>query len=425
MDLSKMPWTPCRLAGEPSLSATRASFPRIVCTSRAAVRLPSCMFGFQTSNRQMLTQRLRWFLKSLIKVRLPLLRGQNSRVWFHGRLDSRSIGTLRLVRELKYIYNKVIYHVAIVTSLPELALETYLVKNQRRQCQLFQAMREIVDRYFGDSWVVAYALGPRKGVGLLRDQTSYQRLLQGKKSDASWGCDVTLRSDNGCHIASHTTMRQSVKHQKIESNLSWITVTAYHWRENGKQRSSRCNLLNILIVWCSLPHAWFCTCIGTGAWTGYPGESVLLHTGSSSISMYWYRSVIESCGIMPVSSAGFFGRLHCWPDADVGHISRCQTGNVGVVIAGLISALDHEGRYTSVDNDHFIILIPWQLCCEAIGNAITGSTVRQLQERHQERLADAQTKLKECLLGGRPHWGPSQTGTLPSKSWFVIKRWKW
>ena len=26
--------------------------------------------------------------------------------------------------------------------------------------RLFQAMREIVDRYFGDSWVVAYALGP-------------------------------------------------------------------------------------------------------------------------------------------------------------------------------------------------------------------------------------------------------------------------
>lgn len=37
---------------------------------------------------------------------------------------------------------------------------------------------------------------------------------------------------------------------------------------------------------------------------------------------------------------------------------------------------------------------------QAIGNAITGSTVRQLQERHQERLADAQAKLKECLLEG-------------------------
>eukprot|EP00434_Breviolum_minutum_P042066 symbB.v1.2.037425.t1/scaffold5522.1/size26192/3 len=37
---------------------------------------------------------------------------------------------------------------------------------------------------------------------------------------------------------------------------------------------------------------------------------------------------------------------------------------------------------------------------QAIGNAITGNTVRQLQERHQERLADAQAKLKDCLLEG-------------------------
>lgn len=61
-----------------------------------------------------------------------------------------------------------------------------------------------------------------------------------------------------------------------------------------------------------------------------------------------------------------------------------------------------RGRYTSVDNDHFILIRDSciQLRCEAIGNAITGSTVRQLQERHQERLADAQAKLKECLLEG-------------------------
>lgn len=39
-------------------------------------------------------------------------------------------------------------------------------------------------------------------------------------------------------------------------------------------------------------------------------------------------------------------------------------------------------------------------CLQAIGNAITGNTVRQLQERHQERLADAQAKLKDCLLEG-------------------------
>ena len=214
--------------------------------------------------------------------------------------------------------------------------------------------------------------------------------------------------------------------------------------------------------------------------TVHPSASVLLHTRLGSISMYWYHSVVDRIihGIMMYHAclfSCFFGRLHCWPDADVGHISCCQTGDVGVVIASLISAWNHE------------VSRPWSLhptssswshiCCEAIGNAITGSTVRQLQERHQERLADAQAKLKECLLEGvltedrvesrhlcffwfrfvprmlpwmftkkdspKPCtlrtkiekkqmsfesfalFGSPTCVALPSKSWVVIKTWRW
>ena len=141
--------------------------------------------------------------------------------------------------------------------------------------------------------------------------------------------------------------------------------------------------------------------------TVHPSASVLLHTRLGSISMYWYHSVCRSYHTWyhtwyhACLFSCFFGRLHCWPDADVGNISCCQTGDVGVVIASLISAWNYEVSRPWSLHPTSSSWSSWsQLCCQAIGNAITGSTVRQLQERHQERLADAQAKLKECLLEG-------------------------
>lgn len=43
---------------------------------------------------------------------------------------------------------------------------------------------------------------------------------------------------------------------------------------------------------------------------------------------------------------------------------------------------------------------PYPAAKQALGHAVTTSNVRQLQERHMERLADAQAKLKDCLMEG-------------------------